>query len=97
MRPQPSTGKNTETLSEGPDLVRAFCFPSCTFVTFVVEGSEVHSPRRARRYTKEPQELSQFIDLPFLLCENPRKRLILRGQERGCLRSVPIPRVLADR
>lgn len=36
----------------------------------------------------------QFIDLRAAVCENSRKRLILRGQMRKCLRSVPTPRVL---
>ena len=35
----------------------------------------------------------RFIDLRTAVCENPPKRLILRGYRRKCLRSVPVLRI----
>jgi hypothetical protein len=50
------------------------CRPQFESLSFMVTVFE------ATKFASGNQRTRRFIDLPLPLCENPRKRLILRGQ-----------------
>lgn len=64
MRPRHSTGSKGNRFANGPDAFRAFYFLRRAW---------------AIRTGRLRKGIQTFIDFASLLCENPRKRPLLRG------------------